>query len=422
MSGIKDGSGLFTIQRSRLAGRVRVSGAKNSALNALVASLLTPHSLHLRNYPDTLLDAKVLVEMLEVLGKRCEVSRGQIDIYENHQPSSCLDYSGRSIRNTLAILGALTARNGAGSVPLPGGCRLGERKYDLHVKVLECLGLRIWSEKDRLCGETSSRLRGAEIHLPLRSTGATQNAILAGVLALGTTRLYNPHLRPETLDLIALLRKMGARITVHGNESVAIQGVEVLRGASHELIPDSVEALTWLVASIITGGEVEIVDFPHEHLELPLAELRQSGAQFHRCDDRFVVRGGAPVPVSISTGPYPEIGSDMQPLFAVFGAQAEGQTRITDLRFPNRYGYAYELAKMGLQFELDGNALLIHGGRPLTGQEVTALDIRAGISLALAGFVSEGSTQIVDAWQIERGYDRFVEKAQGLSGKIEAVR
>ena len=409
----------YAVSPARLSGHVRVSGAKNSALRLLAASLLTPEPVQLSNYPDSLLDAQVQVEMLRALGKRCEVSPGRISIAEDRPPASRLDYSGRSIRNTLLVLGALTARTGAGAVPLPGGCKLGERKYDLHVQVLEGLGARVWEEGGRLCAEAPQGLRGAEIRLPLRSTGATENAILAATLARGPTRIWNPHIRPEILDLIAMLATMGAGIEVRGQESIVVQGVDGLGGARHRVIPDNVEALTWLIGSVITGGDVEIEGFPCEHLEVPLIYLRESGARFYQSGDRLIVRGGRPYPVDISTGPYPGINSDMQPLFAVYGACAEGQTRIVDLRFPGRYGYADELGKMGLEFQVVGDLLQISGGRRLRGADVTALDLRAGIALALAGLVAQGTTRIADAWQIERGYDRFVEKLQALGGKIE---
>ena len=415
------GGDAYRVEPSRLAGRVRVSGAKNSALRLLAASVLTPEPVQLSNYPDTLLDAQVQVEMLEALGKRCETDSGRIVIAEDRSPPSRLEYAGRSIRNTLLLLGALTARTGAGSVPLPGGCRLGERKHDLHVLVLESLGARVWEEDGRLCAEAPDGLRGAEIHLPFRSTGATENALLAATLARGDTRIWNPHIRPEIMDLIAMLETMGAEIEVRGQESIRVRGGARLGGARHAVIPDNVEALTWLIGAVITGGDVEIEGFPFDHLEVPLIHLRESGAHFYRNGDRLIARGGRPYPVDLSTGPYPGINSDMQPLFAVYGACAEGQTRIVDLRFPGRYGYAEELGRMGLDYTVVGDLLQIRGGRRLKGAEVTALDLRAGIALVLAGLTAEGPTRVADAWQVERGYDRFVDKMQRLGGSVARI-
>ena len=414
----------LVVSRSTLAGTVSLSGAKNSALRLLAASLLTDDPVTLTNYPAGLLDAQIHVEMLEALGKTCAAeSADRITITQPGQILNRLAWDGRSIRNTLLILGALTARHGAGAVPLPGGCKLGERKYDLHVMLLERLGARVWDEGDYLCAEAPGGLVGAEIHLPLRSTGATENALLAGSLARGITRIWNPHIRPEILDLIALLRQMGAGIRVFGQEHIEITGAEALGGADHAVIPDNMEAITWLAGAVITGGDVEILDFPFEDLEVVLAHLRAAGAQMYRGERSLIVRGGACYPIEISTGPHPGINSDVQPILAAWGARATGETRIVDLRFPGRYGYAEEMAKMGLRHEVTGDMLRIHGqGGALTGARVRALDLRAGAALALCGLIAEGETRIADAWQISRGYVDFAGKLNGLGAvaRLEA--
>ncbi|MCV6598339.1 MAG: UDP-N-acetylglucosamine 1-carboxyvinyltransferase [Mangrovicoccus sp.] len=411
----------LTISRSRLAGQVALSGAKNSALRLLAASLLTDAPIRLRNYPSELLDAQVHVGMLEALGKSCVLDGAEaITITEPGPTADKLAWDGRSIRNTLLILGALTARHGRGAVPLPGGCKLGERKYDLHVKLLEDLGARVWDEGDYLYAEAPEGLVGADIHLALRSTGATENAILAGSLARGITRIWNPHIRPEILDLIALLRKMGAQITVYGQEHIEIIGSEALSGADHSVIPDNMEAITWLVGAVITGGDLEILDFPYEDLEVVLAHLRAAGAQLYRGETSLIVRGGTCYPIEISTGPHPGINSDVQPILAAWGAKARGESRIVDLRFPGRYGYAEEMAKMGLRHEVVGDMLKIHGaGGDLAGAKVRALDLRAGAALTLCGLMAEGETVVTDAWQISRGYVNFVEKLQSLGGNVQ---
>lgn len=409
------------VNKSKLVGEVSLSGAKNSALRLLAASILTEEVIALDNFPVTLLDAQVHFEMLEALGKRCEVDAvsSAVTISESRPLDQCLNWEGRSIRNTLLILGALTARFGCGKVPVPGGCQLGDRKHDLHVLVLETLGAKVTDEGDGwLSAETEDGLVGADIHLPIRSTGATENAILCGSLAKGTTRIWNPHIRPEILDLIAFLRTLGATIEVRGQESIIVHGCEGLSGGRHSVIADNVEALTWMIGSIITGGEIEIIGFPYEDLEIPLIHLRESGARFYRYEDRMIVKGGVTYPIEVSTGPYPAINSDMQPLMAVFGAMSKGETRIVDLRFPGRYGYAGELAKMGMQFSVDKNLLKIRGGTPLRGCVTQALDLRAGAALFLAGLTADEPTTIEDAWQIERGYDRFYEKAQALGCRV----
>lgn len=410
----------LSISRASLSGVISLSGAKNSALRLLAASLLTSGTVTLTNYPSDLLDAQVHVDMLAALGKTVGLlSADEIRIAETGPMQSRLLWEGRSIRNTLLILGALTARFGEGYVPLPGGCKLGERKYDLHVMLLERLGARVWEEGDYLCASAPDGLVGADIHLPLRSTGATENAILAGSLAKGVTRIWNPHIRPEILDLIALLRRMGAKIRVFGQEHIEITGVEGLNGAEHRVIADNMEAITWLAAAVITGGDIEIRDFPYGDLEVVLAHLRAAGAKLYRGEDSLIVRGGACYPIEISTGPHPGINSDVQPILAAWAAKAHGESRIIDLRFPGRYDYANEMARMGLKHQVVGDMLKIHGqGGGLHGAEVRALDLRAGAALALCGLAAEGETVITDAWQIARGYVNFAEKLRSLGASV----
>ncbi|WP_209399704.1 UDP-N-acetylglucosamine 1-carboxyvinyltransferase [Pseudozobellia sp. WGM2] len=402
------------IKKGTLAGSVKVSGAKNSSLRLLAASLLTKGSIELKNFPNGLLDVQVHLNMLEVLGKKCKAIEDEITIEEKNSTITTLEWSGRSIRNTLLILGALTARHGYGRVPLPGGCKLGERKYDLHVMLLENLGARVWEEGDYLCAEAKMGLVAKDIHLPMRSTGATENSIICASLAKGTTTIWNPHIRPEIIDLIDMLTKMGAKIEVFGQKCIVVEGVSELSGVKHTVIPDNIEALTWAIGAVITQGEVEIENFPFEHLEVPLVYLRESGMKFYRGGTSLIVKGGEAYPIEISTGPYPGINSDMQPLFAIYGAMSNGVSKIVDLRFPGRYGYAEELAKMGMEYKVDGDMLVIKGGNRLNGARVKALDLRAGIALLLAGLTAEGETIIESSWQIGRGYENLEEKLSGL--------
>lgn len=405
------------ISKTKLRGEIKVSGAKNSSLRLLAASILTSESLSLTNFPNGLLDVQVHIDMLKALGKTVYPLADTLSIKESQTNlQTKLVWDGRSIRNTLLILGALTSRFGEGKVPLPGGCKLGERKYDLHVMLLEKLGAEVWEEGDYLCAKVKNkRLTGAEIHLPLRSTGATENTIIAASLAEGKTVLYNPHIRPEIMDLIAMLTKMGAKIKVYGQRSIEIEGVEGLEGCKHAVIPDNMEALTWAIGAVITKGEVEIVNFPYEHLEVPLVYLRESGMKFYRGENSLIVKGGQAYPVEISTGPYPGINSDMQPLFAVYGGMSRGESKIVDLRFPGRYAYAEELNKIGFKTRVEGDMLVIDGGYPVKGGTVKALDLRAGIALLLAGMTSDETIYIEEEWQIYRGYEKLEEKIKGLS-------
>ena len=220
---------------------------------------------------------------------------------------------------------------------------------------------------------------------------------------------------------MSFLRRAGASIEVYGQERIEVVGQPELHGVCHRVIPDNVEALTWLIAAVLTGGEIEIHDFPFRHLEVPLIFLRESGARMFVGENSLVVRGGRCFPVELSTGPYPGINSDMQPLFAAFGAQAKGESRLIDLRFPGRYAYAAELAKLGVDYKIDGNLLRIRGGNPLQGTAVNALDLRAGAALALSGLVANGPTHVHDAWQIDRGYTNFRQKAKSLGVRLSNV-
>lgn len=408
------------IEKSILKGKVSLSGAKNSALRLQAASILTDEELILTNFPNGLSDVIIHNEMLEVLGKKVVVNADELRISDKLLTNELI-WEGRSIRNTLLIWGAVLARKGESKVPLPGGCKIGERKYDLHQMVLEKLGAKVWEDGDYLCASSNGRLKGAEIHLPLRSTGATENAIISSSLAEGRTTIWNPHIRPEILDLIKLLNSMGAKIQVRGNESILVDGVEVLHGATHEVIPDNMEALTFLVAAAITGGELEIEGFPMEHLEVPMIFLRSSGMNIYVGNRSVITKESVCYPLEISTGPYPGINSDMQPLLAVYASCAKGMSKIVDLRFPDRFGYAEQLQKMGVDAEVTNNQLVIRGGNRIVGADVNADDLRAGAALLLAGLVADGITTISNADQIERGYENFIEKFQSIGAKIKWV-
>lgn len=408
---------VLVVENSVIGGKVKLSGAKNSALKLQTISLLTDDDIYLSNFPNGLSDAIIHNEMLEALGKSV-IANGDSLRIGGEITSNELVWNGRSIRNTLLIWGAILARQGMSKVPLPGGCKIGERRYDIHQMVLEKLGAKVWIEGDALCASSQGRLVGNDIYLPLRSTGATENAIISSCLAKGTTSIWNPHVRPEIIELIDVLNKMGANIHVRGNERIIVEGVDKLRGTTHVVMPDNMEALTYLVAAAITGGQIEIEGFPFDHLEVPMIFLQCSGLRAFRGSDSLIVKDSDCYPIEISTGPYPGINSDMQPILAVFAARANGMSRIVDLRFPERFGYAEQLRKMGVSIEVDKNQLVINGGNPLVGTTVYADDLRAGAALLLAGLVAEGRTLICNAEQIERGYENFIDKLLGLGARV----
>ncbi|MFD0848393.1 UDP-N-acetylglucosamine 1-carboxyvinyltransferase [Sphingosinicella xenopeptidilytica] len=412
---------ILRVRKSSLQGEIRLQGAKNSALHLLTASLLTAERVVLTNYPKDLYDAQVHVGMLEALGKTCRSDDNTIEIYETAAPTTRLVWPGRSIRNTLLILGSLFARVGYGAVPHPGGCDLGDRKYDIHVQVIEAFGGRVFELGGDLCAERSGPLNACTLELPIRSTGATENALLIASLAEGTSNIYNPHIRPEILNLIEMLELMGASITIHGQERIEVTGnPDGHSGARVNVIPDNMEALTWVAAAAMTGGQVLIHDFPYDHLEVPLIYMRESGVRVFREQRDAFVTASKCYPVEISTGPYPGINSDMQPIFAAFASQANGLSKIVDLRFPGRYQYAAEMQKLGVEAGIEGDFLHVRGSRPLRGCNVTATDLRAGISLVLLGLVADGETRIHESWQIFRGYENFLAKIRSLQGNVDA--
>ena len=413
------------VGKSKLEGEVTLQGAKNAALKFLAASLLTSGDVLVERCPVGMSDVQVHLDMLNCLGKVCKYQdNNSVLISEGGAVTQELMWDGRSIRNTLLVLGALFARHGYGKVPLPGGCRLGERKYDLHVDILEAFGGSVRDDHDYLVVErdVAKPLKGATVHLPLRSTGATENFLLIASLSAGKSVLYNPHVRPEVINLIELLRLMGADVRGFGQERIEVVGrPEGLSGARIRTIPDNMEALTWMIGSAMTSGHVLIKDFPFDHLEVPLIFLRESGVKIFREGYDALVYGGACYPVEIATGPYPGINSDMQPLIAAFATQSQGTSKIVDLRFPGRYQYMEEMQKMGVKAKIDGDILIIRGGDSLQGSTVRATDLRAGVALCMLGMVSEGETRINDAWQIERGYADFSKKARSLGANVDEI-
>jgi len=411
----------YRVEKSKLEGIIEVSGAKNSALRLLAASILSQHRILLKNVPNGILDFNVHVDMLKVLGKNIEKQHDYIIIEESKITSDLL-WSGRAIRNTLLILGALVSRTGKGRVPLPGGCQIGDRKIDFHIMILEKLGAKVWMEDEYLCAEAANnRLQGATITLPFRSVGATENFILCSVLAEGNSTLINPNIQPELFDLIKLLNSMGAKIEVFGTERIEVVGVDELGPGALTVMSDDIEALTWLIAAMVTKGEVEIKNFPYERVIVAMEHLKNMGANIYRQNDSIIVKNSMCYPFEITANAYPNIKSDMQPLFAPIALAANGRSIIRDTRYPERFKYATDLNNMNAEVEIFTGHIAIEGGRSLEGTEVFSHDLRAGAGLVLAGLIAEGQTDVRNAWQIERGYENFLQKLQSIGGKIKAL-
>jgi UDP-N-acetylglucosamine 1-carboxyvinyltransferase len=409
---------VYKIEPATLSGSVSLGGAKNSGLRLLAASLLTGDEIRLESFPVGLRDSQVHIEMLEALGKETVVRGKTVAIAEKRGMETTLDWQGRSIRNTLLVLGALVARFGEARVPAPGGCQIGDRKIDLHEKLLTAMGATVTIEDGFLVAKSAGRLKGAELTFHIRSTGATENALIAGSLADGRTIIHNPHITPEVRDLIKMIETMGAEVNVYGTETLEIIGARELSGATMTVRPDRIEAITWLVGALITKGEVEIGNFPFDDLTVPLAYLEAAGARFYRSKDSMLVRQDWCSPIEISTGSHPSIHSDMQPMFGVYATTTNGTSTIVDLRYPERFQYAEELNNMGANCVIEHGKVTITGPSSLHGATVAAADLRAGAALALAGLVAEGETTLQSAWQLERGYEDFVEKINALGANI----
>lgn len=399
-----------------LEGEVRLSGAKNSALRLLAASILTEQKVTLMGCPALLQDSKVHIAMLEALGKEVQIEGDYIQISEPNGLMTELIWDGPSIRNTLLIAGALFARFGKAKVPFPGGCKLGDRKIDLHLELIQLVGGKLIPSDSHLIIEREKEVTGPlQYKLPIRSTGATENALLMASFSQVDLKLSNPHVRPEITDLIHFLRKMGAKISINGQDSFQIYGSRRRSvRIHHEVVADNVEAMTWLIATIITKGNVTIPNFPMDHLEMPMIHILEGQSFLHYKDGVLRIDGRGATSFELATGPYPGINSDMQALFAAYGLQAEGDSRIIDLRFLDRFQYVKALESMGAELSAQSNSLKIKGGKPLNAANIDATDIRGGMAMVLAALIADGTSQIGNMYQVERGYERLVEKLQRL--------
>ena len=401
-----------------LHGCVTIHGAKNAALPACVASLLTEEPILLRRVPQ-LRDVSMILFTLDAMGKRAvRDDRGVIISSGGDLMGEANSYAVQQMRASFLVLGPLVARLGHAVVPLPGGCRLGARPVDLHLMALRALGAEI-EERDGVVRATAGRLHGARIELPLPSVGATEQVLMAATLAEGETILSNASIEPEVLDLVALLRKMGAEIDVTDRE-MRIQGRRELGGAEHHLIPDRHEAGTYLLAGAATGGRVTVADADPCLLEAFLDALRETGASVSVDADAITaVAADRPRPLEVETAPHPGFSTDLHPQFAAYLALVPGTSRIRETIFESRFAYIRSLCAMGARIIRDGDTISIDGVESLSGCPVNAPDIRAGAALVIAGLAARGRTSVGRLVHIDRGYSDLAEKLRGLGASIE---
>src|SRR3954469_20679723 len=404
---------------ARLAGEVTVSGAKNSVLKLMAASLLAVGRTRLAAVPD-ILDVAIMSEVLRRLG--CDVERGAgtvtIDVPEQLGHEADYDLV-RRMRASIAVLGPLVARCGEAKVALPGGDAIGSRGLDFHIAGLVKLGAHIESEHGYLIAE-GPRLSGAPVWPALPSVGATENLLMAAVLAEGTTTIDNAAREPEIVDLCEFLVAMGARIGGVGTSTLEIDGVDGLSGCHHDVVGDRIVAGTFAFAAAMTSGDVVVHGARTEHLELALDKLVQAGASVGAVDDGFRVRiDDRPRAVDFVTLPYPGFPTDLQPMAIALNAVADGVAFVTENIFEGRFMFIDELLRLGADVRTDGHHAIVRGRERLSGAPVRATDIRAGAALVLAGLVAEGVTTIADVHHVDRGYQEFVEALSTLGARID---
>ena len=419
---------IFLVEGGRaLEGSVRVAGAKNSVLPILAASLLTEETLSIDNVPD-LHDVKTMLGILELLGGRIErVGPGRIDVRTDppSAPVATWDLV-RQMRASFEVLGPLLARRGRGEVSYPGGCLLGVRPVDVHLRGLESLGASVRTAEGYVIAEApSGGLRGAEIYLGTpfgSSVGATRNVLMAAVLARGRTVLQCAACEPEVVDLANCLNAMGAKIQGAGSPTIEIDGVEGLHGATHAVIPDRIEAGTFLVAGAITGGRVRVEGCRPGHLTALLDALFRAGTGFERGTDWIETQPRREAdrlrPTDVTTQPYPGFPTDLQAQWMALMCLADGVSVITERIFPDRYMHLAELLRLGARIRRQGSAAVVEGSRSLSGASIMASDLRASAALVLAGLVAQGESQVHRVYHIDRGYERIEERLARLGARI----
>lgn len=409
---------------NRLVGAVKTSGAKNAVLPIIAASILGTTPSHLDEVP-MLEDVHTISEVLKCLGLavKCSPEKNVLDIDSTSITSYEAPYElVRTMRASFLVMGPLLARIGKARISMPGGCAIGARPIDIHLKGFEALGVKIEQGHGYIEASAPEGLKGTSIYFDFPSVGATENIMMAASLAEGTTILENAAEEPEIVDLANYLNKMGAKIRGAGTDTIRIEGVDKLHGADYTIIPDRIEAGTYMIAAAMTGGDVVVENVLPEHQKPLIAKLREAGAVVEEDIDKVRVIGQKPLKaVSIKTLPYPGFPTDMQAQMMAMMVIAEGRSKVTETVFENRFMHVVELNRMGAQISTEGRSAVIDGPCKLTGCDVRATDLRAGAAMILAGLVAEGTTRIGDLHHIDRGYENIVAKLKKLGADIERV-
>ena len=401
-----------------LRGEVRISGAKNAALPILCAGLLTGEPLALSNVPQ-LMDVRTMIRLLEAMGARVSVDgeRAVVDASRVNELTAPYDLV-RTMRASILTLGPLTARFGEARVSLPGGCAIGERPVDLHIKGLQAMGAEIAIEHGYLHAR-AARLKGARVFMDKVTVTGTENLLMAAALAEGISILENAAREPEVVDLAQCLIAMGARIKGHGTDLITIEGVENLHGAEYRVMPDRIETGTFLAAAAATGGSVIVRDTRPDILDAVLDKLEEANARIERGTDYIgLAMRGPNFGVSLRTAPYPAFPTDMQAQIMAMNAVADGTTVITETIFENRFMHVQELRRLGANIDVEGSAAIVRGVPRLDGATVMATDLRASACLVIAGLIAQGETTVDRIYHLDRGYERIEQKLAGLGARI----
>ena len=408
---------------NRLSGAISMSGGKNAALPILCASLLTADTLHLTNLP-RLNDISTTMTLLGHIGTRISlddqdgVSLSASSLDHLEAPYDLV----KTMRASILVLGPMLARAGEARVSLPGGCAIGSRPVDLHIKGLQAMGAEITIEHGYILAR-ATRLQGARIFMDTVTVTGTENLMMAATLASGTTILENAAREPEIVDLAECLIAMGADIQGHGSDTIIIRGCDSLHGASYRIMPDRIESGTYLVAAAMTGGEVTLTDARPDTLDAVIEKLREAGARISCTHDSISLSmSRRPASVNLRTAPYPAFPTDMQAQFMALNSIAIGVGKVTETIFENRFMHVQELQRLGARIEIDGNTAIIYGQESLQAATVMATDLRASASLVLAGLVAEGETVIDRIYHLDRGYERLEEKFNQLGANVRRIR
>ncbi|MDO4177688.1 MAG: UDP-N-acetylglucosamine 1-carboxyvinyltransferase [Phascolarctobacterium sp.] len=408
---------------NRLVGTVKTSGAKNAVLPIIAAAILGETPSHLDEVP-MLEDVRTISEVLRCLGIGVDNPEpNALDIDSSNVISCEAPYElVRTMRASFLVMGPLLARFGKARISMPGGCAIGARPIDLHLKGFEALGAKIEQGHGYIEASAPTGLKGTTIYFDFPSVGATENVLMAAVLAEGTTIIENAAEEPEIVALANYLNKMGAHVRGAGTDTIRVEGVEKLYGADYTIIPDRIEAGTYMIAAAMTGGDVIIENVLPEHQKPLIAKLREAGAIVEEDIDRVRVASDGPLKaVAVKTLPYPGFPTDMQAQMMAMMVVSEGRSKVTETVFENRFMHVVELNRMGANIITEGRSAVIEGPSHLTGCDVRATDLRAGAAMILAGLVAEGTTRIGDIYHIDRGYEDIVAKFKALGADIERI-